>query len=248
MGWRVVTVRVPRYQELARVLTARIRAGDYPVGCTLPTEQELCAAFGASRHTVRDALRILSDTGLVHRRQGMGSRVIGAGPPPGFVQDVGSLRDLTSYAAGERFAFHRCAMVVPDAAETALLGPAPGGRWLFVEGLRLAPEGHPVAHAQAYIHADFADLEPVLPTLTTPYNERIEASYGRAVDEVIQEIAAAPFPASSAAALGRAPGTLAIRVMRRYLEAGGTPLLIGVNWVPPETFQFAMRIRRADRS
>jgi len=47
------------YERVARELVEAISSGRYPLGSRLPTELELCAQFGASRNTVRAALREL---------------------------------------------------------------------------------------------------------------------------------------------------------------------------------------------
>ena len=49
----------PLYRRLAHVVKEDIVSGVYPIGALLPTEQELCDRFVASRYTVREALRLL---------------------------------------------------------------------------------------------------------------------------------------------------------------------------------------------
>ena len=61
----------PKYQQIAEVLRQRIQGGAFQHH--LPTEQALCAEFGVSRQTVRQALSLLQSEGLIERRQGSGS-------------------------------------------------------------------------------------------------------------------------------------------------------------------------------
>jgi GntR family transcriptional regulator len=68
-----------RYRDIASELQKEIRLGTTPVGELLPTETELMARFGASRQTVREALRIITEQGLIVRRAGLGG---GGGSPP----------------------------------------------------------------------------------------------------------------------------------------------------------------------
>lgn len=60
-------------------ITARLREailnGRYAFGERLPPEREMSEHFGASRSTVREALRRLEETGLVARRVGSGTFV-----------------------------------------------------------------------------------------------------------------------------------------------------------------------------
>ncbi|GAA4617394.1 GntR family transcriptional regulator [Saccharopolyspora hordei] len=57
----------PYYQQLVAVLEQRIAKGSIPLGDRLPSENELCAEFGLSRATVRQALQLMESRGLVTR-------------------------------------------------------------------------------------------------------------------------------------------------------------------------------------
>lgn len=64
-----------RYRQIADELRSRIEAGasgDYAAGRLLPSESELSAAYGVSRVTVRKALELLREEGLIDARQGFG--------------------------------------------------------------------------------------------------------------------------------------------------------------------------------
>lgn len=61
----------PKYQRIAQELELTL-AGQ-PNCVKLPTEAELCAQFQCSRQTVRAALALLEDRGLIKRRQGSGA-------------------------------------------------------------------------------------------------------------------------------------------------------------------------------
>lgn len=61
-----------KYLIIARELEHRLRRGS-EAGQKLPTEAELCRQYACSRQTVRSALKVLEDKGLILRRQGSGS-------------------------------------------------------------------------------------------------------------------------------------------------------------------------------
>jgi GntR family transcriptional regulator len=65
----------PMYQQIADDLRSRIESGDLAPGQQLPTELELRDQYGASRNTVRDAIKRLSGLGLVETRPGAGTFV-----------------------------------------------------------------------------------------------------------------------------------------------------------------------------
>jgi GntR family transcriptional regulator, galactonate operon transcriptional repressor len=61
--------------RLIRSLGHDIVRGVHPPGALLPREVELMAAHGASRTSVREAVKVLSGKGLVETRQKVGTRV-----------------------------------------------------------------------------------------------------------------------------------------------------------------------------
>jgi len=64
---------IPLYHQLQGHIASQIEDGTLLVGEALPTESELSDRYGVSRATVREALRILADRGLIEKRQGVGS-------------------------------------------------------------------------------------------------------------------------------------------------------------------------------
>ncbi|GET11880.1 GntR family transcriptional regulator [Ligilactobacillus agilis] len=59
-----------KYQKVANDLAQKIEAKVYPE--RLPKEEELIAAYGVSRNTIRSALDILTNQGIIRRIQGSG--------------------------------------------------------------------------------------------------------------------------------------------------------------------------------
>ena len=71
---------IPKYQRIADRLRAQL-ADEKQIRTTkLPTEKEMCAFYGVSRQTVRQALQVLEDEGLIERRQGSGAYATGLHP------------------------------------------------------------------------------------------------------------------------------------------------------------------------
>lgn len=68
--------RVPRYVQMASVLRRRVDSGVWPVGTRLPSIEELEAEFGVARVTVREALAVLREEGIVEPKQGRGTFVL----------------------------------------------------------------------------------------------------------------------------------------------------------------------------
>ena len=65
-----------KYQEIFNDLQEKILNGSYLAGVLLPTEKELQDQYKVSRDTVRKALRLLTEKGLIQKVQGRGSQVL----------------------------------------------------------------------------------------------------------------------------------------------------------------------------
>ena len=66
----------PKYQDIADRLRAQISNGALEPGQRLPSEPDLAAEYDASRNTVRLAIALLINQGLVVSRQGLGTFVV----------------------------------------------------------------------------------------------------------------------------------------------------------------------------
>lgn len=73
----IVQVRTVRYHEIAQVLRQRVQSSGFTAGRLLPSESALSLEFGVSRVTVRRALDVLREEGLVSARQGLGWFITG---------------------------------------------------------------------------------------------------------------------------------------------------------------------------
>ncbi len=89
--------RTPAYRELAEALRADIEAGVYAIGQKMPSENVLQSRYSVSRHTVREALQILFNDGLIYKVQGSGTYVGGhrQDSRERYIRSIGSLDELT---------------------------------------------------------------------------------------------------------------------------------------------------------
>ena len=62
-------------RTIAEAIRSQIESGELPPGAQLPSERDLASTYGTARNTAREAVRILSDAGLVITDQGKGSFV-----------------------------------------------------------------------------------------------------------------------------------------------------------------------------
>ena len=238
----------PHYVRVGDVLRGRILEGTYPVGGLLPTEGELCEEFSISRHTTRDALRRLTEAGLILRKQGSGSRVLATQPHQNYVHAMRSLDQLFQYASDTRFSIASMTSGRPDALLLPDMSDVAVQDWLIIKGLRLErDEDIPICQSTLLINERFASIAETLKTQTGAIYRLVEGRFGVEVSEVIQDITVATMPVDAASALGEKSQTTAVRVARRYLDASGVMLLASVNYHPADRFSYSMQLKREDR-
>ena len=71
----IATARYRSTEQLAAILRDGIDRGEYAAGRALPSETTLMQQHGLARETVRKAVRVLRDEGLVQIVQGRGAYV-----------------------------------------------------------------------------------------------------------------------------------------------------------------------------
>ncbi|MFM2045264.1 MAG: hypothetical protein RLY86_3840 [Pseudomonadota bacterium] len=229
----------PRYQQIARILRTAIADGTHPVGSLLPTEAELCARFDASRHTVRDALRLLAEDGLVMRKRRAGTLVTAPARPPVFVQPLGGVGDLLQYARDARLEIMAYEPAPADGL-AARLDLDPAG-WWELRGRRVG--GRPIGLTRILIRADLAPDRAAIAAGTT-VAEVVEQRTGVTADRIDQQISAMILDKDLARLLGTDPGTAALRTLRLYHEADGRLFIASESAHPADRFVYAMRYSR----
>lgn len=161
-------------QAISNALAARIVEGELDPGAWLPSERELAREYEADRSTVRRALRILADQGLVHLRHNAGTQVRTAPrvrrAAADITRQVGAWRGFHVSAQKDgRRPFTRTTVGEVEADERLAprLDVPPGTRVLErarVQGVEGEP---PVQTATTWVILDIVDEIPVLRQVDT---------------------------------------------------------------------------------
>lgn len=235
----------PLYIQVAAALKDAIVSGAYPIGSLLPTEDALCERFDVSRFTVRSALRLLRDDGLVNSRQGAGTVVTVPQPAAMDARQVMSINDLVAFASGTRLAIASIDTVAMNRKLAARTGLPVGGEWLQVLGRRLAQDNDsPICLTEYYIHRSFAAVGRVLHRHAGPIFPLIEDLFGQNIVEVQQQISATLLSPAEAAELAVEAGSAALAVRRTYTTSEEKVAQVTLNTHPAARFQHVMTMRR----
>ncbi len=157
MNVRTSTTR-PLYDELAHILRERILTGTYPPGSKIPSESQLMEDTGLSRSTVRHALDVLVDEGLLTKKQGQGA----------FVPDTPAIDTaspaFTSFTAEMEKRGNAVTTRTVDAGPAAaphavasFLGTDDQGTLIKIMRLRYV-DGEPFSLESTYLPASFSDI------------------------------------------------------------------------------------------
>ncbi len=234
--------RRPLYQTVAEQLTTAIEQGVHPVGTMLPTEAELCARFGVSRQTVREATRLLLQLGLVSRHQGVGTRVERATVAEHYVQRLATPADITQYVNETR----RKVLRVADVRAANAKVPLPGdgdARWRMIEALRfVADEKRPIAWTQIHVHPKYARVTEEKDRETVPTYALVERRFGIKAKSVRQEIGAVAIPPEIAGHLRVTAASPGLSVLRSYISTADEIFEVAYSIHPADRYRYTMQL------
>jgi GntR family transcriptional regulator len=196
----------PPFAQLARLLRARIAAGEFRPGDRLPSEAGLCEAYGVSPMTVRRAVTELVREEVATTEQGRGT-FVKAPQLSTAAFDLGDLRRyLSDPGVGVRI------------LETRIVSPTPR----VCEKLRVGPDDRVIAIRRLlsrdddaiFYHSEYLVFDPARPLVeaelgVTSLNDLFAGSGGSGPKFGRLTLHASALTEVEAAVLGEADGTLA---------------------------------------
>jgi GntR family transcriptional regulator len=232
----------PEYQIIAEDLRERIETALAP-GARLPTETELRKTYGATRNTVRNAIKWLTQLGLIETRPGQGTFV--TRQPERLVNTVGP------YPSGEvagqmaEVASRGQETFSPMQVEIQQAGDLVASELLLPEGAlvisrhqRRFVDYEPCSMQTAFYPMDLADrgadrlrMASEIPAGTLPYlfdtlHIRMETWRARLTARSARQAESEFFKLP--------PGSAVVEVFQIYYERSGTPFCLAVTAYPSD--------------
>lgn len=237
--------RSPRYQRIADELREGIASGVPPMGGTLPSEDELCRRFEASRYTIRAALKLLEEAGLLLRRTGARSTVIAQRPREAFTQTIAGLGQLLNYPA-DTLRHNLCTgFIAADEALATMLECEPGRSWFRISAVRRSPAHvKPLAWVEIYLLPEYAAVAKRRDHETSHVYEQVERQFGESIARARIEMLPSSIPTGIAAHLEVEPGSPALMVIRRYVGNDGRVFETTRTLHPEGRYVFSMELAR----
>jgi GntR family transcriptional regulator len=230
-------VRTIRYQQIADELRGRVLSGEYAPGRMLPSESEMSEEFDASRVTVRRALEMLREEGLVDARQGFGWFVPGdpVRQPLGRLATIEEQMEASGVVSQRRileFAFERAPKDVAKVLGTQQV--------LRVKRVNMA-DGEPFAIVTVWCPAELGQHLSRRDVEQSPFYELLDVPLQGAT-QTIGADAASP---ADAAILQVPAGSPVLHCKRITSNTEGQPVLLSQHVFPAHRTEFVVDLPQA---
>jgi GntR family transcriptional regulator len=231
-------MRTIRYQQIADELRTRLAA--VGAGAVLPSEADLSTEFGVSRVTIRRALEILRDQGLVDARQGFGWYVAGE-PLRQHLDELGTIegqlekRGIKPERRVVEFEYRTAPKRVAEVLGTDQV--------LRVKRLNLA-DGRPFAVVTVWCPAELGQHLSRRDVERRPFYEML----GVPLRGATQTIGADSVDGADAELLGVPPSSPVLRCERVTTDVHGKPVLMSEHVFPARRTEFVVELPTAEPS
>ncbi|MGW5969539.1 GntR family transcriptional regulator [Streptomyces sp. NPDC055186] len=239
-------LRLPKYVAIAAELEARIRSGQYEAGQALPSQRDLSTEFGVTLMTLRQALDLLAERGLVSSHAGRGTYV----SPLKAVYRMGPLRSLSDELRDQGHTVdtvvlsRRIRRMPRWVARRLRLDGTDDAAALRIERLRLL-SGIPVVHQVSWVPGSVADpLRRADLTAESLYHRL--ATAGTVVQHAQERLTPAALTAPLARLLQQPEGFPVFQSDRVTFDVDGTAVVFDRATINGE--QIEIRMERAATS
>jgi len=227
------------YVKLAGLFRSFIETGEWKLGARIPTVEELSRLYGAAGMTIRQALGLLEDEGLIERFRAKGT-FVRARPERDLFCDVRT--DLSGLLIARPGAVIEVLLdeIVTDLPPQIADHAPEGMRWRHLR--RRHTRGTlPYLTTQVFVPEPIGlrltDEDLVGKTATRLVNDLD----GIEIADAVQILTVEPADHQIVQLLGVAPGFPMVRVVRRAYDAAGAPLLFAIGNYRSDTVRIEMK-------
>jgi GntR family transcriptional regulator len=236
----IIQVRTIRYHQIAEELKGRVLSGTYAAGRLLPSESDMSAEFSVSRVTIRKALEVLRDIGLVDARQGFGWFVAGETVRQPLarlatIEDQMRASGMTPQRQVLEFAFEKAPTDVAKSLGTSQV--------LRVRRINLA-DGEPFAIVTVWCAADLGQHLSRADVERSPFYELLDIPFAGAT----QTIGADAATHDEAMLLKVPVGSPVLRCQRTTQSVEGKTVLVSRHVFPAHRTEFVVDLPFVEQS
>ncbi len=229
---------VPLYFQVAEQLEAAIVSGDLSPGDRISNEIDLAGSLGLSRPTLRQAIKVLVDKGMIVRKRGVGTQVVGSQIYRS-VELTSLYDDLLRSGQQPHTDVLSCDVVGAPADVAGELGIEPGTAvWSLERVRRVADE--PLALLHNHLPVDIADLRAA--DLRTEGLYLLLRRAGIVLRVANQRIGARRAEAREARLLDERRGAPLLTMRRVAYDDTGRAVEYGDHTYRPERYSFELNL------
>jgi DNA-binding GntR family transcriptional regulator len=235
------------HATLAGLLADEIGSGAYSVGDRYPTELELQQRFGIGRHTVREALKALTEKGLLGRRRKTGTVILSKKPVSEQVHSIRNIHGLLDFAVNTIFVAKYEGFVSNLSQAVIGFDEGVGERWYRIAGLRSwRNQARSLCWSEIIVPEEYATDRKSMRTDERPIYEHVMQAHKLKLGYVEQDISAVELPEWMAVMLDAKPYSPALLLKRRYVATSGTTFEVSHNYYPNDRYRVRNVMRQRE--
>jgi GntR family transcriptional regulator len=230
--------RKPLYAQAYDRLLALIQQGELQPGDQLPAETHLADQMGISRATLREALRLLEEEGVIVRRQGVGTFVA---PNRHLESGLERLESVLALAHRQELETQiedlSVERVTANHALASHLQTEPGVSLTRVRRTVLV-QSEPVAYLEDFIPTEWLPPEAIGSAFSGSVLDLLRQNHPDLIHEALADITAVTAGRPLSGRLGISPGVALLLLEETLFDATGAPVGFSRNYFVPDRFRF----------
>jgi GntR family transcriptional regulator len=234
----------PMYKMIMQDLHAALEEGRFSEDEQLPTEAELRAQYGVSRHTIRQALQDLVSEGLVYRVPGQGTFATSLSRRGHYLRSVGTIEDLMVWSGTEMRVISPVEIYNDEGAASRLRLPSEEVAVVVVSRFY---EGVPFVVTYIYLPPEIGrqlQAKALPDESSKTVIGLLDQFVSSPVSGADQCITVAPAPADAAKLIDCTPDELIMYVERSYFDSLGKRVELAVSYYNPKRYSYRLQLRR----
>ena len=217
--------RVARYLQLATLFRNKIASRQWPLGGRIPNVDELALEFSVARGTIREALGVLEQEGLLDRFRAKGTFVRSS--PPHVIAHKVSMdwNSIVSVRGGVEIKVLE-ARTLTELPAADLIEGKPAAKYQMMRRL-LSRQGRPYLIARFYLEHELFKLGPPLQFRRQPILPILQQVAGERIGKAHQTLTIGTADVEMAALLQIPLNAPVAHVLRVALDHDGTIVYVG---------------------